>query len=197
MRRALAILVLLSACASVRADSGPVDTIQRLCDTLISSMKRGKALGFAARQAFLGPEVSRDLNLGLMTRIVVGPRWKGFTENEREGLTRAFTDYSVATYASEFAEYSGEAFRVDPQTSRLENGDVIVHSVLIPKTGDAVHLDYLMREDSGEWRVIDVYLDGTISQLAARRSEYSATLKASGAQGLIELLRKKVSEMGG
>ncbi|MFY9923967.1 MAG: ABC transporter substrate-binding protein [Opitutaceae bacterium] len=189
--------LVVGATASSHAQSAPVATAQRLCDALIGAMKQGKALGFAARRDLLAPEIRRDMNLPLMTRIVVGSKWLAFTSAERDGLVQAFSDFSIANYASRFSAYSGERFVVDPAATTLGSGDVIVKSTLVPKGGDPVHLDYLMRQSNGQWQVIDVFLSGTISELAARRSEYSAVLKSGGAGGLIELLRKKTAEISG
>jgi phospholipid transport system substrate-binding protein len=54
-----------------------------------------------------------------------------------------------------------------------------------------------MRANEGVWKVIDVYLSGTISQMAARRSEYSTVLRQGGPAALVELLRKKTTELSG
>jgi phospholipid transport system substrate-binding protein len=58
-----------------------------------------------------------------------------------------------------------------------------------------VQLDYMMRLKEGRWRIIDVFLSGTISELAARRSEYSLVLRTGGAPALVDLLRKKTAEL--
>jgi phospholipid transport system substrate-binding protein len=47
----------------------------------------------------------------------------------------------------------------------------------------------------GSWKIIDVFLSGTISELAARRSEYSLVLRTGGAPALVDLLRKKTAEL--
>ena len=177
------------------AEVSPVAVVQDLCDSLVSAMKSGPTLGFEGRRKALAPEISRDLNLPLMTRIVVGPKWTTLSPTDRDSLVNAFSDFSIANYASQFSSYSGEVFKVQPVTSTMTSGDVVVKSVLIPKNGDAVHLDYLLRKTAGQWRVIDVFFNGTISSLAARRSEYSATLSQKGAPGLVTLLQQKTSDL--
>jgi phospholipid transport system substrate-binding protein len=127
---------------------------------------------------------------------VAGPPWRGFSAAERQQLTDAFSDYSVATYAGRFKSYSGERFEVDPTASRLANGDSVVHTKLFTGGPDPVQLDYMMRNSGGQWRIIDVFLNGTISELAARRSEYSTVLREGGAPALVALLRKKAGELG-
>jgi phospholipid transport system substrate-binding protein len=43
-----------------------------------------------------------------------------------------------------------------------------------------------MRQFGSEWRVIDILLDGSISQLSVYRSDFAATLKTGGAPALIK-----------
>ena len=159
-------------------------------------MKRGSSLNFSQRVDFLSPEIRQDLDLALMTRLVVGPAWRSLSPADQRDLTEAFSDYSIATYAQRFRSYEGERFEVDPTPASRPNGDVVVHTKLFTGGSDFVQLDYLVRLTDGRWRIIDVYLSGTISELAARRSEYSATLRQGGAPALAALLRKKVADFG-
>jgi phospholipid transport system substrate-binding protein len=48
---------------------------------------------------------------------------------------------------------------------------------------------------AGTPRIIDVFLNGTISQVATTRSEFTAVLREGGAAGLIALLGKRVTEL--
>jgi phospholipid transport system substrate-binding protein len=160
-------------------------------------MKRGPALDFAARVKALEPEVSRDYDMPLMTRLVVGPPWRSMSPDEQQALVAAFSEYSIAVYANRFKNFSGERFVVDPATAKLPSGDVIVHTKLLPHDGDPVELDYLMRSEPDGWRIIDVLLSGTISQMAERRSEYSSALRDGGAAALIRLLRQKTAQLAG
>ena len=58
-------------------------------------------------------------------------------------------------------------------------------------------LDYLLRNEQEKWRIIDVYLNGTVSQLAARRSEFSSVLRQDGVSGLVALLKQKTAQLAG
>jgi phospholipid transport system substrate-binding protein len=171
-------------------------TAKDLCDALIMAMKKGSSLDFAARRDLLAPVIQRDYDLALMTRIVVGSAWRSFSSDDRQKLVDAFSAVSIATYAQRFDSYSGEHFEVDPSPTQLPSGDCIVHTKLFTSDPEPVQLDYLMRKSGDRWRIIDVYLSGTISEMAARRSEYSAVLRQGGAQGLIDLLTKKTAELG-
>jgi phospholipid transport system substrate-binding protein len=189
----------LSVCSASEAPSGsePQAVPQALSDALLQAMKRGPALDFAARVKALEPEVSRDYDMPLMTRLVVGPPWRSMSPDEQQALVAAFSEYSIAVYANRFKNFSGERFVVDPATAKLPSGDVIVHTKLLPHDGDPVELDYLMRSEPDGWRIIDVLLSGTISQMAERRSEYSSALRDGGAAALIRLLRQKTAQLAG
>jgi len=180
----------------VRAEEGAAPaTARSLCDALLTAMRRGASLDFAGRLGLLAPEIRQDLDLAFMTRIVVGPSWRTLPPADRQQLVDAFSDYSVATYAQRFKSYSGERFEVDPAPALQADGDAIVHTKLFTGDPNPVQLDYLMRKGDGRWRIIDVYLNGTISELAARRSEYSTTLRQGGAAALVALLRQKTAEL--
>src|ERR1700683_1069485 len=189
----------LSVCSASEAPSGsePQAVPQALSDALLQAMKRGPALDFAARVKALEPEVSRDYDMPLMTRLVLGPPWRSMSPDEQQALVAAFSEYSIAVYANRFKNFSGERFVVDPATAKLPSGDVIVHTKLLPHDGDPVELDYLMRSEPDGWRIIDVLLSGTISQMAERRSEYSSALRDGGAAALIRLLRQKTAQLAG
>jgi len=184
-------------CARAQAEPTPPQTVQAFCDALLSAMKQGPTLGFSGRKSLLEPEIRRALDLPLMTRLVMGPPWRGLTTDLRQQLVDAFSQFSIATYANRFSSYSGERFTVDPSPTHLESGDVIVHTQLKTNDPEPVKLDYLMRDGNGKWQVIDVFLSGTISELAARRSEFSSAIRQGGAPALIELLKKKTAELSG
>jgi phospholipid transport system substrate-binding protein len=201
-RRIAALLLLVGACVAgagtaAAADTGPQGAPQALCDLLIQVMKQGPKLGFAGRVKLLDPELNRLFDLPLTTRLVVGPPWRSISPPQQQALVHAFSDYSTAVYASRFKDYSGERFVVDPNTDKLASGDVIVHTKLLPQSGDPVQLDYLVRSEADGWRIIDVLLNGTISEMAQRRSEFGSALRDGGAAALTDLLRKKTAELAG
>ena len=52
-----------------------------------------------------------------------------------------------------------------------------------------------LREFEGEWRIVDVFLDGGISEIATKRSEYGSVLARDGVDGLLAALRAKITEL--
>ena len=181
--------------AAPAAEAGAPETATDFCGALMTAMKRGPSLDFAGRRNLLAPEIRRDFDLALMTRIVVGPPWRSLAPADRRELVEAFSLYCIDTYADRFRSYSGEHFEVDPVPAVLPRGDRIVRTKLFTDDPAPVQLDYRMEKSGARWRIIDVYLSGTISELAVRRSEYSSVLRTGGAPALVALLRKKAADL--
>lgn len=45
------------------------------------------------------------------------------------------------------------------------------------------------------WKIVDVYLDDTISELTRRRAEFGSMIQAQGVNGLIAAIKKKSDEL--
>lgn len=179
---------------SLGAAGSPTATISTFFDTLLATMKDGPTIGFSGRSQRLAPAIRRALDLPLTMRLMVGPQWAGLTLDEQQQLIAAFTDFSIATYASRFDHYSGERFEVEPNTTPTNNV-VNVHTKLIKSGGDTVQIDYLMRESDARWQIVHVYLAGAVSELATRRSEFSSVMRRGGAEALVDALQKKTAQL--
>jgi phospholipid transport system substrate-binding protein len=199
MRLKSVLLGLAFAAAILAAPLGaepvpPQTVVQGLYDVLLGVMKESKALGFSGRYQRLKPAIESAYNLPLMSRLSVGPQWQSLTPEQQAQLGAAFDAFTVATYANRFDDYSGERFEVLPDTTKASGG-VIVQTRLVKGNGEKVTLNYLMRESDGGWQIIDVFLSGTISELAARRAEFTSILRRDGAAGLLQVLNKRVAEL--
>jgi phospholipid transport system substrate-binding protein len=54
-----------------------------------------------------------------------------------------------------------------------------------------------MRRNGDSWLISDIYLDGAISEVATRRSEFAAILRTDGVDGLIVALNRKADMLTG
>jgi phospholipid transport system substrate-binding protein len=168
--------------------------IQAFCDVLLETMKQARTLGVKGRYERLAPAVRTVYDLPAMTRIAVGPEWNKLTSEQQAALIEQFSRMSIATYASRFDGYDGERFEVDP-VSEPRNANRIVRTRILQKDKEPTVINYLCHETPEGWKAIDVYLSGTISELATRRSEFAAILRKSGAQALIDTLRARANKM--
>jgi phospholipid transport system substrate-binding protein len=187
----LALACLLPAVAWAE-DAGSV--IRTFNVTLLDTMKSGPKLGFKGRVDKLRPAVAQCYDMTLMTRQTLGTGAAKLTPDEAARLAEAYTRFSVASYAAQFDDWNGE--RLDVGEARPSvGGAVIVPTWIVPKEGDSIEIDYVLREEQGRWRVIDVLYDGNVSQVAVRRSEFISIFRAKGFAGLIETLDRKTAAL--
>jgi phospholipid transport system substrate-binding protein len=176
--------------ASAQGADSPAAGIDDLHIALLQAMKQGKQLGMKGRYDKLAPVLYKIYDVPLMARIAVGPTWDKMLPSQQSQVVDAFARMVVATYASRFDEFSGERFDI-LQTVEQSPSDKIIRTRVTQSNGKVVSLNYLVRRGGAEWRVVDVFLDGTISELANRRAEFTAILKSGGPDALISSLRQQ------
>ena len=170
--------------------AGPEDSVNALHDTLIITMKDGRTLGERGRYAKIEPVIRQLFDLPLMSRLAVGASWAALSPAQQQLAIAAFGAYISATYADRFDSYAGQRLEVVGQ--QQSGPGVIVKTRIVKSNGEPVSIDYAMRQSDGVWLISDVYLDGTISQLATQRSEFGSILRREGFDGLIATLQRKV-----
>jgi phospholipid transport system substrate-binding protein len=172
----------------------PAAPVQRVNAALLQVMQEAETLGYQGRFAVLAPVLAAAFDFPLMARLSVGRHWKDLDRERREHLIERFAQLSVATFAARFDGYGGEVFRITGEEPQLR-GAVLVQNQLVKVTGEAVAINYLLRPNDGDWRIVDVLLDGKFSELALRRSQYTSLLKNQGYDGLIEAMAAKVADL--
>ena len=116
---------------------------------------------------------------------------------QQQMLAQAFRRYTVASYVNSFDQYKGQRFDVQPETRPVGNGEQVVLSRIIPRSGDGHELDYVMRQGAAGWRAVDVLADGSVSRVAVQRSDFRRLLTRGGAEALAESLRTKSATLEG
>jgi phospholipid transport system substrate-binding protein len=99
----------------------------------------------------------------------------------------AFSKFLIADYASQLGDYTGQDYSVSPEVE-MRSGDRIVKT----KIGSTT-INYLVRGS----RIVDIYANGTVSELATRRAEFSSILASSGPEALIQNLRQRTQQLLG
>ncbi len=186
--KALVILGLLGlgATPAPAADTAAASAaVERFHGALLANMKDGKALGFDGRKQKLEPVIKDTFDLPAMARVSTGAAWTKMPEDERAKVIAAFTDWTVASYAANFKEWDGEAF-VTKGAREDGKGNIMVETALNLKNAAPVAFTYRMRDSGGAPRIVDIFLDGAVSQMAMHRSQFAAALSAGGVANLLK-----------
>lgn len=193
----LALLALTGPAAAQQdglAQAAPTAVVARVNESLLGAMREAEALAFQGRYERLAPVLEAAFHFPVMARGAAGRHWRGFQPEQKERLAAAFAHMSVSTYAARFDGYGGERFEVG-EAIEQPRGRVLVRNRLITGAGEAISIDYLLGDFDGRWRIVDVFLDGTISEIATKRSEYGGILKRDGVDGLLARMTEKTAEL--
>ena len=186
-----AILLLGPAAASAGT---PADLVRKLNATFVDVMKNAATLGYDGRHAALEPVLTDAYDFAEMTRVSSGRYWRELTDAQKQQLIAAFKEYSLATYAARFDGFSGERFEVLGEDPAPANS-IRVNNQIVQANGQPIRIDYLLRQHGEDWRIVDVYLKSSVSELAVRRSEFTSVLAKQGFDGLITALEAKIAAL--
>jgi len=175
--------------STIGAASTASDTVRSFYQTLQYNMQNGPSLGQPGRVAKLAPVVPRVFDIPYMTQLAIGSTaWATVPDQQRQQVMQAFERYVTAVYAERFDKYAGE--RLEIIGEQPTSYGTIVKTQIVKADGERVTLNYLMVNGNGA-QIGDVYLSGTISELAAKRADFSSTLRTQGVPGLIAALNNK------
>jgi phospholipid transport system substrate-binding protein len=183
----------LAQSATGKADDPAVSQIQDFYDALVASMKAGGTA--KSRYDKLKPAVEKAFDLQAMTAAAVGPSFAAMSDADKKALVDAFTRMTVANYAKNFDSYNGEKFTVDPAAVARGTDKFVKSSMNTGK--ETIAFNYRMHQVGGDWKILDVYLAGNISQMAQKRSDFAALLASGGPQGLAKRINALSDQMLG
>lgn len=167
-------------------------TVERLHATVAAVMSRADELGYTGRYEELEPVVRNSFNIPTITRIAAGAHWTRLDSGERDALIDLFGDFVVSTYAHRFNDYSGQNFETLGHES-IRPGLEMVHARIHRPAEEDVVLNYVLKAGDDGWRIVDIHLRGTVSQVSVWRSEFGSILSRQGFDELLVQLQKKIA----
>ena len=170
--------------------------VEQLHLGLMTIMKTGKTASFRQRYETIAPVIGRTFDLEAILRQVIGPRLASLPSEQQAALADAFRRYTIASYVANFDSYSGQHFQIEPVVRAVGNDRIVETRIALPGGREHV-LDYVMRQEPGGWRIVDVLADGAISRVASQRSEMRSLMMENGGAGVLVSLRQKTHELSG
>lgn len=172
----------------------PTELVESFHQSLLAVMKGAAKARAVDRYVELEHKVESTFNLPFMIQIAAAAKWRTATDDEKAKLAQAFKRVSAATYASRFDGFAGERFETLGEQEGPTGTRLVLTRIVRPGK-EPVPITYVTRKFGEDWRVIDVIVSGGISELAVRRSEYSAVLADSGPSELIARLNRTADRM--
>ena len=173
--------------ATATATSPEAKLINAFNQSLLSLLESNA--DFDARYAIIEPVVAKTFDLEFMAAKVLGRGWKDLTPEQREQWLATFTRLTASNYAGRFVGEKGPSFENRGEQAGSHDTVVVMTRLIDPK-GEDVDLNYRMRETNTGWKVIDCYMNGTVSEIALRRSEYGSVLRRDGFEALVSAVNE-------
>ena len=189
---AVVAMLFLVCAGGVNATQGKTarEVVEDFQSELIEVMKQGKELGYDGRFKKLYGPVTESHDLTKIVRIVIGRQWEGLSAEQQARLVDVFSRLSVASYAHNFKEFDDESFRFESEEETARGG-MIVHSYMVIPNDKDVKFDYMLKKKGNTWKIINIIANG-VSDLALKRSEYTAVLKREGFDALVAKISEKI-----
>ena len=168
--------------------------VEGLHEVMLGVMKQAKELGYEGRLARLQPAIASRYDFAFIAEKSVGLTWKELDAAQRAKLIDVLARLAGPQSSARWA-YSGTERVETIGTESASQGTILVRTRVVDAEDEPIPLEYRLRStpELGP-RIIDVFYDGTVSELAMRRSEYAALLKKGGIDALLEALEKKIAE---
>lgn len=203
-RRAFVVFVAAFALAAVgganveaqdwKTDS-PAATIASLQQGLLQVARDKPNASFDERYRALEPLIVATHDLPYIAEFALRRQWSALPEPDRQRFVAAFQRLSVMTYVARFKAVGAATFRPITAAPADAGGRVTVATAAARANQPDVSLEYLLQQDGGNWRIINIIADG-VSDLALKRAEYQRVFASGGIDGLIAELEEQTERLG-
>ena len=124
-----------------------------------------------------------------MIQMIVGNQWKTITKEEKKKLTQVFEEYITSNYLRMFKKIKKPSFKLIDE-KKIGNDYKLIKTYLIINDNENVEINYLLIKNKNGWRIFDVLLAGSVSEIATKKSEFSKYLKNNDINQLINALKE-------
>jgi len=181
---------LLAAAETPRADLAPEALVETVSTDVLNNIKADPALrsgDFDKLQKLIDDKVAPYVDFEKMTRLSVGPGWRGASPEQREKLKDEFRTYVVRTYSGALSRVTDHVVKMRPFKGEPNATDALVRTLVAPSNGDPIQLDYRMEKTPAGWKIYDVTILG-VSMVETFRNSFASEVSQHGIDGLIKAL---------
>lgn len=174
--------------AATESEAGARTVISETVEEVLAVL-RDKTVPTEDRIRSIEQIVYGRFDLYVMSRLVLARSWKRFSEEQKAEYVEEFKKYLTNSYGSRIERYDQQ--RVEIVGERGESrGDVVIQTKIVGGEFEGALVDYRLRNQNGEWRVIDVVIEG-ISMVSNYRDQFKSIVSSGGPELLLEKLKEK------
>jgi phospholipid transport system substrate-binding protein len=189
--RALLATVLLWLGGVALAAQSPRDVVTGTSEAVIAVLKE-KGISGADKRHRIEDIVLKSVDFDTLAKLTMARNWAKLSPAQQEQFLQEFRRHLSATYGRRIDDYRNETVEV-LGTREESRGDQTVKTKIHRGGGTAdVLVDYRLRQTGGEWKIIDVVIEG-VSLVANFRSQFQDLMEHGGPDHLLAVLRDKTA----
>ena len=123
-------------------------------------------------------------------RFSLGTYWKQATAPQQQEYQTLFKNMIVEVYSRRFGDYNGQKLDVR-SAAPTAKGDTLVTTFIVPADGPEIQVDWRVRKEGGQFKIVDVLVEG-VSMALTQRADFASVIQRGGGnvEVLLEHLRK-------
>ena len=137
--------------------------------------------------------INRTYDAEKMLKMIIGAGWKNQENEKKKELIMVFKKYISKNYLKRFSKINDLSFN-NEKKEKISSEFFLVRTNLIIKQ-EKISIDYLLHLKDNTWKIFDVLLDGSVSEVATKKSEFRIYIKEKKIDELIEALKKFNSQI--
>ena len=131
--------------------------------------------------------VKNSYDLEKMGKIIIGVDWKQMDTKSKKEFINVFKRFISVNYFRRFNKINELDF--EHQTVTDIEDKFKLARVILTADNEKFKIDYLLGFKNEKWQIFDVLLDGSISEVATKKSDFKKIIKEEGVSGLVKNLR--------
>ena len=132
--------------------------------------------------------INRTYDTEKMLKMIFGAAWKNQDNEKKKELIVVFRKYISKNYLNRFSKIEDVSFS-NEKKEKISSDFFLVRSNFIIKQ-ENISIDYLLHLKDNTWKIFDVLLDGSVSEIATKKSEFRIYIKEKKIDELIKALKK-------
>lgn len=125
-----------------------------------------------------------------MGKMIINYNWKNLSSYEQKEFVEVFEKFIAVNYLRRFSKIKRVDFKTQNIKKINENFRLVNISMAL-NTSEKIELGYLLHYTKKNWLIFDVLVDGSISEIATRKSDFNNIINDQGFKKFISILKEK------
>ena len=181
-----------AALPAARADAGAGDApravVQELTNKALDILRK-KDISADDKRHQIENVVYQYVDFNTLSRLVLARNWRKFSKPQQDQFLQEFKQHLSMTYGKNIENYHNEGVEIIGDRQE-PGGDWTVQTNIVRGGSEKFRVDYRLRKNDGQWKVIDIVIEG-VSLVANFRSQFQDIVSSGGPEKLLQLLREK------